>query len=251
MNKHMGTLGMLGLLCACTPQWDMQGNDPVEYYADHPIKNTLQTHGVSWIAHFTPSGTQLSQEEIAKLHAALHNVSPPAADLVQIQLSQSDMKNVERKASLTKALRHMGYNKDNILFEPSADLARDDAQISVTYTTVVAPDCPDWRTSPVTSYSNTWQGNFYCSQAVNLGVMVADPHDLVRGSGDVPLDTSRAAAVVSDYHAGKDYMPATLNAGNGGSSGGSGSSGSGNSSSGGSSSQGGAPGSTSGQPAQP
>ncbi len=61
--------------------------------------------------------------------------------------------------------------------------------------------------SPVTTYSNTHQGNFKCAQVVNLGLMVADPHDLVKGTGDVPTDTERASKAVQDYHAGKD-LPA-------------------------------------------
>ena len=37
--------------------------------------------------------------------------------------------------------------------------------------------------------------------------MVADPHDLVRGTGDVAPDSERSSKVIQDYNSGKDYMP--------------------------------------------
>ena len=77
-----------------------------------------------------------------------------------------------------------------------------DVQVNVAYAVVVPPDCPDWRTSPVTTYSNTMQGNFQCSQVVNTGLMVADPHDLVRGTGDVQNDTEVPVKAIENYQAG-------------------------------------------------
>ena len=78
---------------------------------------------------------------------------------------------------------------------------------------VVLPDCPDWRMSPVTTYSNTHQANFGCATTVNLGLMVADPHDLVRGTGAAGMDTQRNSQVISDYRAGKDFSAASKSEG--------------------------------------
>ena len=75
---------------------------------------------------------------------------------------------------------------------------RDHVRIDVRYAVVVPPNCPDWRTSPVTTYSNTMlAGNFKCASVVNLGMMVADPHDLVKGTGDVAPDVVRDSDVIA------------------------------------------------------
>jgi len=188
------------LLAGCTSQWDMQGVDPKDYYGEHPIKNTLETRNASVVAHFMPKESRLTADEIDNLQTALHNVSPAAAESVTLWLANADMKNEPRKESIARSLHIMGYDKNKIMFKPSAVLARGDVEIDIAYAAVIAPDCPDWRTSPVTTYSNTTQGNFKCAQEVNLGLMVADPHDLVRGSGDVEIDTEKASRAIQDYH---------------------------------------------------
>ncbi|MDE3015506.1 MAG: hypothetical protein KGI29_01080 [Pseudomonadota bacterium] len=192
------------LLCACTARMDMQGQDPNEFYAAHPIKNKVESREVSVMVHFPPEASSLPPGDMARLHQALQNIAPPAIDVVRIRIAKNDMHNQARKTYLAALLRRMGY-KNGIRFESSPGLARGDADIDVTYLAIVLPDCPDWRTSPVTSYSNTWQGNFHCAQEVNLGLMVADPHDLVKGSARVSPDTDRDAKVIEDYRAGKGF----------------------------------------------
>lgn len=161
MRKYV-ILAFSFALSACTPGWDMHGNDPKEYYAEHPIENKIEARQVAHVVHFAPVATKLTVDESARLRSALHPVSPLALDGITIQLAQEDMKNAARKSALTRTLRSMGYSVKP-QFESSAALAKGDAEIDVTYSAVVAPDCPDWRTSPVTSYSNTWQGNFKCA----------------------------------------------------------------------------------------
>jgi len=205
------------VLSACNipmgAETDMQGMDPNEYYAQHPIQNKLETRRLLLVVHFMPGDGALSDEERDKLRDGLRPISPPAVDSIIIRLAQADRYDQERKTALAKLLSRMGYGKMNIQFEPSASVSRGTASIDVAYLAVVPPDCPDWRTSPVTSHSNMWQGNFKCSQVVNLGLMVADPHDLARGTGDVPISTERSSKSIQDYNNSKDFMPGTLTAG--------------------------------------
>lgn len=192
------------LLYGCTPDWDLQGHDPVKYYTDHPIKNKVESRNASVMVHFKPQTASLVPDEITRLHQALQGISPPAVDSITVRLAKADMKNGARKAYLAAQLRRMGYRK-HLTFEPTSSLARGDADIDVAYLAVIPPDCPDWRTSPVTSYSNTWQGNFHCAQEVNTGLMVADPHDLVKGSDAVTPDSDRDAKVIEDYRSDKGF----------------------------------------------
>jgi hypothetical protein len=63
------------------------------------------------------------------------------------------------------------------------------------------PNCPDWRMSPVTTYSNTKQANIGCATVTNLGLMLEDPRDLERGSsgGHVPADPQRSSDAIRIY----------------------------------------------------
>jgi len=230
--KKLWLLAIAMPLAACASS-DMQGNDPKEYYAGHPIKNTVITREQTLLVHFA-GATSLAKDDIHKLHATLQPISPLAADSIRIQLNDADMKNEARKEALVSLLFRMGYAKDKISFQPSDVLLHNEAHLVVAYLVVVPPDCPDWQTSPVTTYSNTTQGNTGCAEETNIGLMIADPHDLLHGTGDVPIDTERSARVMQDYRGGKDYMPATLSAGTSNSAGSGGSSSSSNSGSGGS-----------------
>jgi len=186
-------------LAACSPSLDMQGHDPVEYYADHPIKNTVETKNFSQKLHFAADSSRLDESQVDQLRHALHDISPMAADGVTVEMSSYDITNKARQKHLVGMLRSMGYNKEQINFKPSAELTRNDVSIDMQYAVVVSPACPDWRRSPVTTYSNTTQGNIGCATAVNLGAMVANPNDLLHGTGDISPDTARTVHVVDQY----------------------------------------------------
>lgn len=184
-------------LGGCTSEWDMQGADPKEYYAEHPVANAVETKYESHTVDFSGNGLGVDQRDA--LAAGLAGVNAQAVDSIQIQLHPSQMSNVQRRDSLKKALLHMGFAPGDILFEPSESMGRNQARIDVAYASVITPHCPDWRVSPVTSFSNTTQGNVGCSTVTNLGLMVADPRDLERGSGKVHPDADRNSAVLKKY----------------------------------------------------
>lgn len=223
MNRRTAKLLMVtvagSLLAGCTSNSDMQGIDPKDYYAKHPVENKVETRNTMAMVHFEPRQTRLSGDEMDHLQAQLHGVSPEAADTIMMQMSESDMHNELRKQHLTKFMRSLGFSRASYQYEPSAALARDDVQLNIAYLAVVTPKCPDWRTSPVTTYSNTIQGNFGCSTVTNLGLMVSDPHDLVAGDGKVSPDAERNYKVISDYRSGKASTSTSSQGGSSSSSG--------------------------------
>lgn len=66
------------------------------------------------------------------------------------------------------------------------------------------PDCPNWKASPYNTQDNAKQGNFGCATTTNLGLMLEDPRDLVRGSsgGHISPDPTRSADVIKNYRSG-------------------------------------------------
>lgn len=197
-------VGIAALLAtACTPSYDMQGNDPYSYYQQNPIANKVETRHQNIEARFTAGKAAIEHADAVR--GALRPVSPEALDNLDVKLSPADMKNTARRDAVLKMLRGLGYSKSKLSVSASDALPRDAVRMEMTYLEVVLPNCPDWRTSPVTTYSNTMQGNFKCATETNLGLMVADPHDLVRGSGSVTQDTERNTKVLREYRAGKNY----------------------------------------------
>ncbi len=191
------------VLSACATQ-DMQGHDPRDYYKQHPIVNKLASKSKTVLVHFASGENRLSPGAIEGLRDDLHTTSMLAVQVIHVGTARVDGDEEARKTHLKKMLRNMGYQKGKYVFEKLNSLSAGEMQIDLSYDVVVSPECPDWRRSPVTTHSNTSQGNFECASTVNLGLMVADPHDLVHGSdSDIPIDTTTATKAVQDYHEGK------------------------------------------------
>lgn len=72
----------------------------------------------------------------------------------------------------------------------------------------VPPQCPDWSVGSIGGSDNTLSSNFGCANAVNLGLMIADPRDLVRGREAGGSDGERAAKAIERYRRGTVEAPA-------------------------------------------
>ena len=68
---------------------------------------------------------------------------------------------------------------------------------------VTVPGCPDWTGRPGVSYDNTHSSNFGCANAVNLGLMVADPRDIVVGRHPGLMDGEFGARSIERYREGE------------------------------------------------
>lgn len=191
----------LALLSGCSSHFDMQGYDPWEYYAEHPVENKVESRVVSYSLAVSPSNGAIGAEEKQHFAQALENVSPVAVEAVMVRMNPKSFYNKTQRARVKSLLKSWGY-RDVVRFEPLAELARGEAVVEVTYNAVISPDCPDWRMSPVTTYSNHPTANFGCANTTNLGLMVADPKDLTHGSGTNKTNMERPAKVLSDYRSG-------------------------------------------------
>jgi pilus assembly protein CpaD len=79
-----------------------------------------------------------------------------------------------------------------------------DAVAVVAKRTVVAlPECPNWSQPPNQGYENQPMSNWSCATAVNFGMMLADPNDLVRGRDPGPADGEAVARSVENYRKGR------------------------------------------------
>jgi pilus assembly protein CpaD len=69
---------------------------------------------------------------------------------------------------------------------------------------VVLPDCPDWQKPETQNWKNLPMPNFGCANQTNLGLMVADPGDLVRGREMGPADAARTSLGIERYRTGEE-----------------------------------------------
>lgn len=102
-------------------------------------------------------------------------------------------------------LRHLGFQaaiRPEIAAPGRGD--RESVSVVVGRYVVVPPACPDWRKPSHDDPSNTPSSNLGCANVTNLGLMVADPADLLVGR-EAPLgDGERAAKAIERYRSGEE-----------------------------------------------
>lgn len=74
---------------------------------------------------------------------------------------------------------------------------------------VTTPRCPNWSKPSHRDPLNQPSSNFGCSTTANLGLMVADPADLVRGRRLGPADGTAMMQALQRYRAGRIKQPAS------------------------------------------
>jgi pilus assembly protein CpaD len=74
---------------------------------------------------------------------------------------------------------------------------------------VTLPPCPNWSQYPASDFTNVKTSNFGCATATNLGLMVANPADLVAGRELSAADATPAVNGVTRYLTDKVKLPDT------------------------------------------
>ena len=75
---------------------------------------------------------------------------------------------------------------------------------------VLPPNCPDLSKPSETNSGNYADSNFGCSTQRNLGLMLADPGDLLRGRTLGPADGEALSRSIRAYRTGKAKTPAAV-----------------------------------------
>lgn len=204
--------GLLALgLSACAPQtslWSAAEQPPRQNKVEH----VRLTHAMS----FAPRARALDAAETQRLEDFLHRQKVGYGDKVTLIVSaEASPLAKARREALLKLLHRDGLY-DVAVREGEAPAAwRDQATLVVGRYIVIPPACPDWSKPSGSDFTNTVGSNFGCASAVNLGMMVANPGDLVQGETLGPADGSRATLGIDRYRAGKAYAPSGPSSGSG------------------------------------
>jgi pilus assembly protein CpaD len=177
---------------------------------------------------FDQNGRGITDQERARIDEFLDRVEPRYGD--QILVGSGTGNGIgeignERIAAVTEYLRALGLKVGPL--PPVAQARWDGAvRVMVGRYVVTPPNCPDWTKSASYDPNNHVSSNFGCATTTNLGLMVADPGDLVRGREMGPADGAYSARMIKTYREGErssspgQSMTFSLGGGAGGASGG-------------------------------
>ena len=102
----------------------------------------------------------------------------------------------------------------------AAALARHSVVVTLGRYLVITPRCPDRSKPEADDFANTPPSNFGCANVTDLGLMVANPADLLQGAPAGPADADFLARGVERYRSGQieKSLPSESAHGSGGNS---------------------------------
>jgi pilus assembly protein CpaD len=188
-------------LAACRPA-------TVEYTAAEAPKLLRVDSAASQVnLAFAAGSDRLAGGEGGRLQQLALSGSIRPEDRVTISASGAPLLRQQRMATISNELLRFG-----IVAVPGglAGVPRDRAIIAVGRYMVTLPGCPNWSQGPASDFTNARSSNFGCATATNLGLMVANPADLVAGRELAHADGTPAVSAVTRYLTDKTKLPETV-----------------------------------------
>lgn len=222
--RRLGWLPVLGAALAACSSWDGAGrDDPAWLQAHSPKELEVERAQYRHAIYFETDSARIDALEQDRLLAFLDAIELDRGDTVRLQghadERASDVYNLElaarRAGSVRDFLRERGLRE--LAIEQSAygervpaetgstpEVWRDNRRVELVVERhlVVLPPCPDWSRRSGTDFANQPHSNFGCATRTNLGLMVAEPRDLVRGRALAPADGAREAEAIVRYRQG-------------------------------------------------
>jgi pilus assembly protein CpaD len=189
----------LAVLCGALQACDQPGEWSA---AEAPRQLRVDFQRLTHAAGFAPSSPRLAQSEQESLNAFLQTAQVTTDDPVYLEGVSNDQLNAARISALARDLTRQGYSVATL---PAArDAVPPNTLLVVVERYVVTPpDCPNWTKSSSDDHDNAQTSNFGCSNLTNLGLMVADPRDLVIARQLGPAGAAQAGLAIQRYTSGK------------------------------------------------
>ena len=191
-------LAAAATMAGCLPQQSRwAGNETAK-------RNTVEMVRVPHEVKFDAGNADMSDEQAAKLDAFLARINVGKYDRLFIDLPEGEDEapaeaDTERGNAVAAHLASLGHDVYAAPMPFGAAPENGTVRIVVERYVVTPPTCPDWRQPAAPNYENAPSSNWGCSTTAALGLMVANPRDLIEGRDMGPQDAGVAAAAVRRY----------------------------------------------------
>jgi pilus assembly protein CpaD len=159
---------------------------------------------VQYVVPFAPKALELSdvEREALAMFVRQNNLQPGAHVSVATPTKNTTQaaRSRNRLASVRNELQRMGISSTIVQAEPTNNQSTGDEVVVFAQTVaVLPPDCPGYNTPITLDYEWRPATRLGCANAVNLGLMVANPGDLAQGRPVGPADGEAMALGVARY----------------------------------------------------
>lgn len=108
-----------------------------------------------------------------------------------------------RRAAVSRELARSGLTLTGAFVGEGGSDGKDEMRLVVMRHVVTTPPCPSWERGVFESFDNMVASNFGCATTTNLGLMVANPGDLLRGRDPGAFDGEASVLAIQRYREGK------------------------------------------------
>lgn len=200
--KYSPLLFIISLLSGCAPEivdWT-----PAESPKENKVERTVFYHTI----HYPSKSNSFPETEVNSLVRFLKaNAENPSA--VSIILEECDEHSKKRIKDIQRVLVKYGVSYDMITVEPlekgrkSTSSSSSGVNLILEKYLVIPPSCADFSQPIGDARQAHAPSNFGCATVANLGMMVANPRDLIKGRSLGASDGAVMAAGVDRYRKDK------------------------------------------------
>jgi len=167
-------------------------------------RNQVEMVRIPYNIHFETDAATMSNDEVAKLNYFLRTANVSYGDEFSMDfpldrsgnLTDLDQKRLAYVSNMLKdSGLYMSTNDTPYGMEPNSDSGR----LLVSKYVVTPPECGNWSQKSHPNYENASLNNIGCASQANLGLMIANPRDLIIGAEGAAPNAERTAAAVERY----------------------------------------------------
>jgi pilus assembly protein CpaD len=190
-------------LAACSAQTA----DPRADYRDHyPI--IVKTETMTTAVPIAPDETVDAASQRNDLVGFVRDFANRARSPMFVEtarIADDDALTQARAEHVRRLLIGLGLRPDELMMQTRQTRPGTETTVLLTFVAgkVEVPPCGDFSASPTFNPSNLPDSNYGCATQRNLGMMAADPNDLVRAKASLGYDAERTTDVITKHRTGK------------------------------------------------
>ncbi len=175
---------------------------------DNQKRNEVQMVKIPLMVTFASDSATLSGESIANLDRFMMRSDVSYGDELSMDFplnrdgSLSEMSQ-KRMAYMAEYLKGRGLHLSAEVTPYGMSPEADQARFLISRYVVTPPTCGNWSQPSTGNYGNASLPEIGCANQANLGLMVANPRDLITGATTGAIDTESAAKAVLTFRTKK------------------------------------------------
>jgi len=198
--KLIASLLAVSILAGCTYDESNPDLELYDYRARYPLGVETDVIAVSFLGG---AGGTMTEQERTALGQIVHDYKTYGQVPLTVVMGGSGQTDQALAEDIRATAVADGLAKSEVIVGVDPALPPGAVQVSYVSHTAVLPECGYWYRESYAEYENANSINFGCASQHNLGLMLADPSDLIAPNEFDPRDGQRTAIVVDLYRAGE------------------------------------------------